>query len=439
MIAPTATTLVILVLAVAGRAAGPPGSEAPTISVSTIEDTSDGVCDSHCSLREALAAAPPDSTITFASALGGTIALKDTLTIRKHVTINGPTAKAITISGDNKRRVLYVDAGVHLTIRNLTIANGRVRGESGLEMADGGVGSAAKGAGLYNNGGVATIESCTLSNNSVRGGTGRSVHPATYASGGIGGDALGGGIYNAGTLILINSTLTGNSAKGGTGGDGGSREVVDLTKVLGPGVIRILGRVPESNARGGDGGNGFGGAIYSISDAWIVGCTLAGNSASAGSGGLGASGSSGAGAPNGAPGEAAGAALYRPGALPSGKILEKNLHRALVVKNTLIAGGSSGPDCDADIDSGGYNIDSDGSCRLTGEGDRTISNLKIESLKDNGGPTRTHALPENSPARDGGDPKGCTDHNGNPLATDQRGRSRAPGGRCDIGAFESSR
>ena len=44
------------------------------------------------------------------------------------------------------------------------------------------------------------------------------------------------------------------------------------------------------------------------------------------------------------------------------------------------------------------------------------------------------ALPAASIAVNGGDPAGCKDDNGNPLATDQRGYLRV--GACDIGAFE---
>jgi hypothetical protein len=57
----------------------------------------------------------------------------------------------------------------------------------------------------------------------------------------------------------------------------------------------------------------------------------------------------------------------------------------------------------------------------------------LGGLKDNGGPTKTHALKIGSPAVNAvpfSDP-GCT-------GTDQRGVSRPqpPGGNCDIGAFE---
>ena len=57
------------------------------------------------------------------------------------------------------------------------------------------------------------------------------------------------------------------------------------------------------------------------------------------------------------------------------------------------------------------------------------------NLADNGGPTLTHALLSGSNAIDDGI-NSCPDHNGAPLATDQRGVARPQGNACDIGAFE---
>src|SRR5262245_18100184 len=63
-------------------------------------------------------------------------------------------------------------------------------------------------------------------------------------------------------------------------------------------------------------------------------------------------------------------------------------------------------------------------------------------LKNNGGPTQTHALVAGSPAIDAGDPGGCRDGSGALLQTDQRGFPRNVDGnndgtaRCDIGAVE---
>jgi hypothetical protein len=70
-----------------------------------------------------------------------------------------------------------------------------------------------------------------------------------------------------------------------------------------------------------------------------------------------------------------------------------------------------------------------------------LSNILNPVLAFNGGPTQTHALVPGSPAIDAGG-SACTDPNGNPLLTDQRGNPRTIDGnkdgtaRCDIGAFE---
>ena len=70
-----------------------------------------------------------------------------------------------------------------------------------------------------------------------------------------------------------------------------------------------------------------------------------------------------------------------------------------------------------------------------------LSNVLKPVLAFNGGATQTHALVPGSPAIDAGDAV-CTDANGNPLLTDQRGKPRTIDGngdgtaRCDIGAFE---
>ena len=77
----------------------------------------------------------------------------------------------------------------------------------------------------------------------------------------------------------------------------------------------------------------------------------------------------------------------------------------------------------------GHNLDSENSCQFNGTGDLINTNPRLGPLQDNGGPTFTHALLQDSPAVDAGD------NNGAP-ATDQRGVSRPQGSTVDIGAYE---
>jgi hypothetical protein len=70
-----------------------------------------------------------------------------------------------------------------------------------------------------------------------------------------------------------------------------------------------------------------------------------------------------------------------------------------------------------------------------------LADILDPTLANNGGPTQTYALVPGSPAIDASGTD-CTDANGDPLPTDQRGRPRMVDGdgggtaACDIGAFE---
>src|SRR5262249_31099524 len=99
------------------------------------------------------------------------------------------------------------------------------------------------------------------------------------------------------------------------------------------------------------------------------------------------------------------------------------------------------------IISRGHNLVGAGAgCPSDGPGDLTVDPAKVFTtvlgpLQNNGGQTETHALLPGSPAIDAGDAV-CTDANGAPLTTDQRGKPRPVDGNgdgtraCDIGAFE---
>jgi hypothetical protein len=96
--------------------------------------------------------------------------------------------------------------------------------------------------------------------------------------------------------------------------------------------------------------------------------------------------------------------------------------------NTIVADASPNGNCSGTIQSGGHNLDSDGTCGLGAGTDQSNIDPLLAPLANNGGPTDTRALTANSPAVDAG--AGC-------AATDQRGVARPAGGACDIGAFES--
>ncbi len=79
------------------------------------------------SLREAIASANSGDTVAFSSELANkTIRLDEQLVIDKDITLDGAAAPNLTLSGEDKTRILHVDYSyVDVVVRNLTFANGR--------------------------------------------------------------------------------------------------------------------------------------------------------------------------------------------------------------------------------------------------------------------------------------------------------------------------
>lgn len=108
------------------------------------------------------------------------------------------------------------------------------------------------------------------------------------------------------------------------------------------------------------------------------------------------------------------------------------------IRNSVVEG-----DCEGDLVSGGYNVESPGTtCDLTAEGDQdgiASSALGLEPLADNGGLTETQALAAGSPALAEIPGDRCLDAEGEPLTEDQRGEPRPTSAvaACDVGAFEA--
>jgi uncharacterized repeat protein (TIGR01451 family) len=114
--------------------------------------------------------------------------------------------------------------------------------------------------------------------------------------------------------------------------------------------------------------------------------------------------------------------------------------------NSIIA-GNSGPttaDCVGGGTSLGYNLTaSGGGCSFSSTGDLSVAGASLftgvleQTLKDNGGPTHTHALIVRGAAVDQGScPSETTDQRGSPRPDNDPGVANAADG-CDIGAYET--
>ncbi len=97
----------------------------------------------------------------------------------------------------------------------------------------------------------------------------------------------------------------------------------------------------------------------------------------------------------------------------------------LKLTNTIVADNSPS-DCTRHATTSDHSLDSDGSCGVGPLSD--VNPLLDAELRNNGGPTPTHALEAGSPAIGAGDDSRCPPY-------DQRHFIR-PNGRCDLGAYE---
>lgn len=248
----------------------------PTVVVNTLSDTPTdvGCTKTDCTLREAIAAAPSGSIITFN--VSGTIALDVTnfqnpLEISdKTLTIKGPSG-GITLDGGhtctggeappceggqplNGTRVFIVHNTATLTLQNLTIRRGFATASGGGIVNEGTLtlmnaivtensiedpeGPVSTGGGIWNSStSTLTLVNTTVSRNfaSKRGGGILIGGSATLIGSTVTGNvsALGGGIAAFGPLTLKNSSVTGNTAGGdGDAGGGGGIHLVGVAAIL---------------------------------------------------------------------------------------------------------------------------------------------------------------------------------------------------------------
>ncbi len=83
------------------------------------------------SLRYCLSDAQPGDTITFSNSVTGAILLtQGELLVGQNVTIQGPGANVLAVSGNNASRVFNVSNGI-VNISGLTIRDGKVTEQPG--------------------------------------------------------------------------------------------------------------------------------------------------------------------------------------------------------------------------------------------------------------------------------------------------------------------
>jgi hypothetical protein len=439
---------------------------AGTLTVTSASDSGPGT------LRQAIADAQPGDTIGFANGVTTVTLTSGELLVQKSLTISGPGPTSLTVqrstaSGTPGFGIFRISTG-NVTLSGVKITNGdRNSPTSGYAFAYGG--------GIFNEStGIVTVVNCTITANTVSalngsgggifngftnaGGT-MNVSNSTISDNTTGDNGGGAGIMNNATITLTNCVINNNTAgvQYGGGGGIGNSGILQLTDCT----------VTGNSARAG-------GGISTGKSAIVANCTISNNSATLGPGG----GDGGGGISNGngtvsltnctldANMARFGGAVsnqayyYTTNALftitnctfnqniGTGEGAVYNYPKdasdntagkaEIDIVNTILRSGStvnfvpnggiilSRGNNISDDAAGGDNGTSPGGV-LNANGDLRNTDPRLDTLKDNGGPTKTVALIAGSPA---------IDHGNDSFApsTDQRGFGRV--GTSDVGAFE---
>jgi len=265
--------VVALLVAVQGIVPQPP-VHAAIIAVNTVgdEDNSDG----DCSLREAIYAANNDvardrciagsgDDVIGLTGVAGTIALGGAeLAISSNLTITGPGADQLTISGNNASRVFNVAVNVVVVVSDVTVANGNSTG--------------GNGGGIYN-AGTLTINRCTLASNRTAGNGGgisnsgtATVNSSTFYDNEA--NLNGGGVYNeVGTLVVNNSTFSGNRASEGAFDNYGGGGICNMEEFEPAELTVNNSTITGNSARWGGGISNFDGTL-NVKNTIVAGNTV---------------------------------------------------------------------------------------------------------------------------------------------------------------------
>ena len=228
----------------------------PTFTVTTTAEHDDGSClTDECTLIEALNATnlfSDANTITFApgvtGAIGTAILTPSGLAITNPVTITGPGARLLTITGRTSARVFRVTSA-NVSISGLSIVNGKVTDDNG---------------GAISNSGGLTLTDCRIFNSvAANTGSGGGVYNGTNASltllrctfNGDSAGQVGGGVHNEGVLAATNCTFSDDSAIQGGGIYSAFNNNASKVSLLNCTITRCS--TSDSGTAAGDGGGGL--------------------------------------------------------------------------------------------------------------------------------------------------------------------------------------
>jgi hypothetical protein len=387
----TATGAVITVTSTAGTTGGPDCTIRDAITAAK-NDSATGGCPAGSGVDTVVLQTGATYTLTQVDNVSSGSNGLPTITSDLIIEGVGSVIQRSFAGGTPDFRILYVLGSHQVTLDGITLRNGRAS-------------AGQTGGGLRVSGGTGTvtITGCTITGNvAVTGGGGIEVF--------------------SGEVVIDNSTISNNSSDVG----GGLRALPTVPQS----IVTVTDSTFSGNNAAFGGGVNLGGGLTPLS-ASFVNVTFSGNSASVAGGGLRIDGPTTMGSSTVTANNGGGIRVGTSSLPGAGD---------LTIQNTIVANQSSGLDCviagfDGTLTSAGYNLDSDGSCGLTDLSDLPSTDPQLAPLADNGGPTRTHALPQGSPAVDSGLPAFC------PIR-DQRAVLRPLYGSCktdlacDIGAFE---